>query len=139
MLLNSLSNNSNIFLIWASISVNCLFPYKLRFFLVLGMSGNFVLSPRHFEYYVMKFWVCWILRRMFILLFEQFRFKLQVIMCLLWAVASVSVQCSNPLWCCSDLFHLCATWWPLWDLGSDLFVQLSNYSTCWLESDPCNS
>lgn len=39
---------------------------------------------------------------MFTLLFDQFRFKLQVIMCLLWALATVSVRCSNPLWGCSD-------------------------------------
>lgn len=45
----SLSHNSNIWVIFALVSVDCLFPWELlRFFFILHISSNFLLYPGYF-------------------------------------------------------------------------------------------
>lgn len=38
-------------------------------------------------------------------------------------MVSVSVHFLKDLQCCSDLSHLCVTWWSVWDLGRSLAIN----------------
>ena len=48
----------------------------------------------------------------------------KVLRLFLWIVVSMSVQFSKALWGYSDLTSVCATRWPVWDLGNSVSCSL---------------
>lgn len=96
--LKYLSENSNICVISALASVDCLFPYTLKFFMVIHVLNNFALYSGHFEYN-------FVLRILTLFKFEGyidiFGFSRQSLWLgsglLLWALGPMSVQFSETL------------------------------------------
>ena len=56
LLWNSLCHNSNIWVTFGLVSVDCIFPCEfLRFFFIFHTASNFVLYPGYFDYYINRF------------------------------------------------------------------------------------